>query len=152
MTSKNRCRYIALSTFATAALIAILGIAPTQAFASGNTSNSSYSFYFSGTGATQGTTARAKYTDSVCYLRVSYLGLNRMNFYIDGSNSTSGSWVNRTRGGVATAYYTGHFSIHNYVNENGESYARLTAMSPSGSGTVYGMWSPDSNESNTSLN
>lgn len=135
-----------------AALIAVTMCAtPTRALAA-NTANTSYNFNFSGTGATQGTAARLKTTSTVCYLRISYLGLNRMNFYIDGSKSASGSWVNRTRGGVATAYYTGHFSIHNYVNENGESYARLTAMSPSGSGAVSGMWSPDSNENNPSLN
>lgn len=125
--------------------------APKNALAA-NTANSSYSFTFSGTGATQGTAARSKQTSSVCYLRVSYLGLNRMNFYIDGATHPLGPWVNRTCGEVATAYYTGHFSIHNYVHENHESYARLTAMSPSGSGTVTGMWSPDSNESNPSLN
>jgi len=75
-----------------------------------------------------------------------------MNFYIDGSTYSSGGWVNRTRGGVAVAYYTGHFSIHNYVYENGGSWARLTSMSDCGSGSVSGMWSPDSNESNPSLN
>lgn len=133
------------------AIASILFLA-TPAYAA-NTANTSYSFWFSGTGATQGATWRRKTTDSVCYLRISHLGLNRMNFYIDGSTQYDGHAVNRTRGGVATAYYTGHFVIHNYVNENGESWARLTAMSPSGSGAVSGVWSPDSNEPwHTSLN
>lgn len=151
MSTPTRKGSAKLAVFFAAVLMTAIVMPSTKAFAA-NTANSSYSFYFSGTGATQGTSARYKETSSVCYLRVSYLGLNRMNFYIDGAKSSSGSWVNRTRGGVATAYYTGHFSVHNYVNENGEYFARLTAMSPSGSGTVSGMWSPDSNESNTSLN
>lgn len=134
------------------AILATTCFAPSSALAAGNTGNTSYSFSFSGTGATQGTAPRSKLTDSVCYLRVSYLGMNKVNFYIDGAKTDWSSWVNRTRGGVAVAYYKGHFSVHNYVNENGESYARLTAMSPDGSGQVSGMWSPDSNENNTSLN
>ncbi len=150
--SSNLQNHFGRLTFVVGMAIAAALFAPSNAFAAGNTSNTSYSFSFSGTGATQGTAPRSKLTSSVCYLRVSYLGMNRVNFYIDGAKTNWNSWVNRTRGGVAVAYYKGHFSIHNYVNENGESYARLTAMSPSGSGSVSGMWSPDSNENNTSLN
>ena len=151
MSTSTRDGPAKLAVLLAVVLMAAIVMPSTKAFAA-NTANSTYGFSFSGTGATQGTGARYKETSTVCYLRVTYLGLNRMNFYIDGAKSASGPWVNRTRGGVATAYYTGHFSIHNYVNENGEYFARLTAMSPSGSGRVTGMWSPDSNESNPSLN
>lgn len=71
-----------------AILMAAIVTPPTKAFAA-NTANSTYSFSFSGTGATQGTGARYKETSTVCYLRVTYLGLNRMNFYIDGAKSAS---------------------------------------------------------------
>lgn len=134
------------------ALASVL-LTASPALAAGNTGNTSYNFYFSGTYATQGTAWRGKSTDSVCFLRIDKLNMNRVNFYIDGSTSYDGHATNRTRGGVATAYYTGYFVIHNYVRENGESWARLTAMSPDGSGYVYGAWSPDSNEPwHTSLN
>jgi len=134
------------------ALASVL-LTATLALAAGNTDNSPYDFYFSGTYATQGEKWRRKYTDSVCFLRIDDLDMNRVNFYIDGSTSYDGHATNRTRGGVATAYYKGYFVIHNYVHENGESWARLTAMSPDGSGYVYGAWSPDSNEPwHTSLN
>ncbi len=123
------------------------------AFAAGNTANTSYCFYFSGTWATQGTQWRRKYTDSVCFLRIDSINMDGVNFYIDGSTSNGGRATNRARGGIATAYSTGYFVIHNYVHENGESWARLTAMSPHGSGSVCGAWSPDSNEPwHTSLN
>lgn len=125
----------------------------TPALAAGNTTNRWYSFRFSGTYATQGAEWQPKDTDSVCFLEIKDLDMNRVNFYIDGSTSNDGHATNRTRDGVATAYYKGYFVIHNYVHENGESWARLTAMSPDGSGYVYGAWSPDSNEPwHTSLN
>ncbi|MCH3947911.1 MAG: hypothetical protein LKE43_03735 [Olsenella sp.] len=125
----------------------------TPALAAGNTTNRWYSFRFSGTYATQGAEWQPKDTDSVCFLEIKDLDMNRVNFYIDGSTSNDGHATNRTRDGVATAYYKGYFVIHNYVHENGESWARLTAMSPDGSGFVKAYWSPDSNEPwHTSLN
>ena len=125
----------------------------TPALAAGNTTNRWYSFWFSGTYATQGAEWQPKDTDSVCFLEIKDLDMNRVNFYIDGSTSNDGRATNRARGGIATAYSTGYFVIHNYVHENGESWARLTAMSPDGSGFVKGYWSPDSNEPwHTSLN
>ncbi|MCH3956264.1 MAG: hypothetical protein LKI67_08345 [Olsenella sp.] len=125
----------------------------TPALAAGNTTNRWYSFWFSGTYATQGAEWQPKDADSVCFLEIKDLDMNRVNFYIDGSTSNDGHATNRTRGEVATAYYKGYFVIHNYVHENGESWARLTAMSPDGFGFVKGYWSPDSNEPwHTSLN
>lgn len=109
-----------------------------------DTSNQSYNFTFSGTGATQGTGSRSKSTSSEVYLRISSISMNRVNFYVDSREN--GTWINRTRGGVAVGYYPGHFLISNYVYENGGRSARLTAMSPDGKGSVSGMWSPDTNE------
>jgi hypothetical protein len=111
----------------------------TPALAAGNTTNRWYSFRFSGTYATQGAEWQPKDTDSVCFLEIKDLDMNRVNFYIDGSTSYDGHATNRTRGGVATACRPGYFVIHNYVHENGESWARLTAMSPNGSGSVRGV-------------
>ncbi len=134
------------------ALASVL-LTASPALAAGNTMNTAYSFWFSGTYATQGTAWRQKYTDSVCFVRVDFIDMDEIDFYIDGSTSYDGHATNRTRGGVATACRPGYFVIHNYVNENGESWARLTAMSPNGSGSVRGVWSPDSNEPwHTSLN
>lgn len=110
----------------------------------GVTTNQSYNFNFSGTGATQGTGSRAKDSSSEVYLRITSITMNRVNFYVDSWEN--GTWVNRTRGGVAVGYYPGHFLISNYVYENGGRSARLTAMSPDGKGSVSGMWSPDTNE------
>lgn len=118
---------------------------PTKAMAI--TTNQYYSFGFSGTGASQGTYGVRKDTQSECFLWIQNIHMsNGVNFYIDGSVGGSGPWTNRTRNGVARGWSTGYYLIHNYVYENGERNARLTATSPSGSGSVSGYWSPDTNE------
>lgn len=114
------------------------------------TENQRYEFYFSGTGATQGTYGYRKDNNTECFIAIESLGSSRLNFYIDGSTSSSGPWYNRTGvngGGVAVASTTGYFLIHNNVYETGCRYARLTAMSPSGRSSAYGYWSPDTNQS-----
>lgn len=126
-------------------LLASMLLAPTTALAI--TDNQYYSFGFSGTGATQGTYGYPKDTQSECFLWIQSISMsNGVNFYIDGSGGQNGPWTNRTRGGVARGWVKGYFLIHNYVKENNESWARLTAVSPSGSGSVSGYWSPDTNE------
>lgn len=133
-------------------LIALFATTYTVPALAANLKNTEYAFSFSGTGTMQYTRGRAKDTYSVCYLRVSSVNANRFNFYIQGQARYSNIWTNRTRNGVAVVYYPGHYSIHNYVYENGERFARLAGTSPAGGRYVSGMWSPDSAESNPSLN
>lgn len=146
----SRARRVLLRAIA-AFLVALSAMVHAVPALAANTGNTSYSFSFSGA-ATQQTGPRSKTNDTVCYLRVDQVNANRFNFYIYGSRSYSGSWTNRTRNGVAVVYYPGHYSVHNYVYENGESWARLAGTSPAGGSYVSGAWSPDSAESNPSLN
>lgn len=124
---------------------------PTLALAEDTYANTSYTFPLESYG-TWGTGRRQKNTDSACYLRINRIDMNSVNFYIDGWKSSRGTYVNRTRGDKAVASYTGHFQISNYVNENRDTHARLTAWAANGGGTVSGVWSPDTREVHTSLN
>lgn len=132
--------------------VACFGAVPAvKAYASSpNRSDTTYNFYFKGTGSTNATYGRAKCDDSVSYVHIKQLGLSKINLYIDGYEGDC--WTNRTRGGVARAVKPGYYNIHNYVWENGEREARLSGWSQAGSGNVSGEWSPDSKGGFTSLN
>lgn len=127
-------------------LLAMLVVLPAKP-ALATTADDPYNFTFWGTGATQGRNGQRKDNQTETFIAINSINMSRVNFYVDGSTSQWGPWLNRTRGGVAVGYYTGYFIIHNYVYENGERWARLTAMSPEGSGSAKGYWSPDTNES-----
>ncbi len=129
-------------------LIAGLLMVPSTALAT--TENQSYDFYFSGTGATQGTGGVKKDTSSECFISIEQLTMESLYLYIDGSIFRDGPWINRTGasgGGTAVARETGYFLIRNNVKKTSGSYARLTGMSPAGSGYISGEWSPDTNQS-----
>lgn len=131
-----------------------LAFAVTPALAA-NTSDEGYNFYFYGGGATQGTRPRPKTNTTPVYVRVDTITISSVGLYVDGAYSSRGPWTNRTNGGSAPMSQVrgpGRYSIHTSVYESGRRWARLTGYSSWPSGSVYGVWSPDSTRTYTSLN
>ena len=98
--------------------------------------------------------ARAKNDTSAVYLYYTS-GIYSKTFVrvLGGTSSTGGKngWVNRTTvSGVGLVGYVTcklgvKYSIHNLVNERGDSYAKLAFYSAGSSNdTITGVWSPDS--------
>lgn len=108
-----------------------------------NNKDTGYNFKFSSKGATQGTTGRAKQDDSSVYVKVNSRSGNPIRMYVDGALTNNGHWVDCTQGSHY-ANRTGEFNIYNSVFESNKRYARLTGWAYKGSGTVMGVWSPDS--------
>lgn len=138
-----RKRFIILALLAAICCPALL--TPSFALATGNVSNTEYEFLFNCYGCYDNTTPRQKWDSTPSYLRVTTTTLPTMYFYVDGANYWNGSWSNQTMLGRMVVYGTGHYSVHNYVYENGYSWARLRAESTElGLNSIWGCWSPDS--------
>lgn len=138
-----RKRFIVLALMA--AMLCPSLLVPSLALATGNISNTEFEFFFNGLHDMDYTTARQKWDSTPSFLWVRTSTLDTMCFYIDGAYSWNGYWSNQTMDGRAVFTDTGYHSVHNYVYENGYSWARLRSESTDiGSNSIWGYWSPDS--------
>lgn len=143
-TKRRRC----ISAFCTMAVLLMLA-APTVAKAEDSYTNWGYTFEFGYTGHQWETGGRNKVTQSEAFLYIEHNDTRGVRFRLDGGTSATGPWnTSLTRGGSAYASGAaqGYYLIHNYVNENGYSFARLAGVSVSGDGVISGVWSPDTRE------
>ena len=108
-----------------------------------NTSDTAFNFDFSGWWYTSNTEGREKHNDSSVYVNCTQCPAGGFQVYVDGSNSRSGGWTDRT---IRTAFIKqkGEYLIRNYVYENDERYARLGACKWGANVNAKGWWSPDS--------
>lgn len=122
---------------------------PTTAFAR-TTIDSKYEFTMPDLG-TNATGGRIKENNSATYIRVDIKTMQSCRTYVDAQ--TLFGWKNETVWEHATVKALGKFAIHQNVYENhGRCNARLSAWANNGSGTLQGVWSPDSWGSYPSIN
>lgn len=123
------------------ALLFLLTMFPTQAFA-GNNEDSSFTFQSSYV-AIHHTLERAKTDTTPVYVYIQRApGYN--SFVKAQGRVSGGSWFLGNEGGAQAALRTGtKYSLHTLIYENGWTRARLEIMA-TGRGETYGVWSPDS--------
>ncbi|UJW58017.1 hypothetical protein HXZ66_11680 [Bacillus sp. A116_S68] len=134
--------------------IMILTLLPAQAFAS-NHGDTGFRFNVN-TSNNYGTTgSRAKQNTTSTYVKIDQVPAAFIYLHVQGfrPSSTTGSnyWANETVGGRQTAT-PGQWLVRQMVYENGGRSARLRFQRYSASGTVKGVWSPDSIGSYPRLN
>ena len=120
-----------------------------------DTNDTGFSFAFSPWGKSESTPGRRKEDATPTYVNIKILavGNSKVNMYVDGGKSQTGSWKNMTVGGYARVQGAGKWCIHNNVYEKGYSFARLTSRLKEGvGGYISGLWSPDSMYSYSSMN
>lgn len=122
-------------------------ILPTETLAS-NYSDTPFSFTLTINTPHQTTTSRAKQNSTSTYVRLDNVPagstvLLSVEGYRPTGNGSTKVWMNETIGGTQVAR-PGRWSVRQLVYENGGRNARLKFQRHSVSGTVNGLWSPDS--------
>ncbi len=130
-------------------VLSVFSVVPALA---ANTSDTSWRFTV--TGKPSNTEARSKDNNTKVYVYYT-VGASETAFQVWGTNGSSGTGTNTTRGTTAYVDKNERSSITNFVNEQGYSnaYLRVTATSEANVGVfTSGVWSPDSTKNYTIVN
>ncbi|WP_062105424.1 DUF2712 domain-containing protein [Bacillus niameyensis] len=129
-----------ISTIVLAAVM-ILTFIPPSTFA-GNIVDTTFSYNVSLSNKYAYTNPRAKENATSTYVKINQAPGNLIFLDVQGSTSKT-NWVNRTVG-VTPLARPGEWRVKQLVYEKGDSFARLKFERYNESGTVSGVWSPDS--------
>lgn len=118
--------------------------------ASGNYTNSDYSYVYKTDGNHKDTQWRNKNCDisndgihGYGYIMNSYMETSRVQMYGRNDSSTSSAKVCSSWG---SAEHYKHTNINNSFKKSVQNQAKLRITTPSGTSSTYGVWSPDSSK------